>query len=552
MKVNMKVQNIPQQQTTNKPQFKAADSALRFLTVNQAVGANLVDVCFMVAPRSGSDMCKRGPLAGMETLRREIMGTVNDSLIGIYGVLGGFIAAKLMSVKNYTKDANSILAAPETLNILAANKATQIKGNKSQLDYIKQTLQNVKAFNPAAANSDEKGFIKISEKTINEVANILDNVIKEDKITFGEWNSHKAENSIYSLINKIIADTGAESDYILESAARTKVKGVEEPLIKSETNLRTLLEDIFKVSKTFNLETVKEAFKEQVKNGKDVNENAFIKSLQKYLKTKSYTGFALASAVGLSVQPINMYISKKQTGSDGFVGVEGRSKDTSAKFTVIKAASAAAFFAMILGTLKTGLGGFMSKMAFKGKWPTIDQLKGVYGITIISRVMSARDKDELRESLTKDFLGYISWLVLGNFINKMVAHKLDKSLLNQTKEVAKGGYWKQILKSTLKTRDEVLVKALADNGIELTKKEGNKVVAKKFSELLKDIEKLSPELQKVTKSKLRTLNWAQLGGYAFSGIVLGFGIPNLNIYITNMLDKKRKAKLAQAQKAEVA
>ena len=29
------------------------------------------------------------------------------------------------------------------------------------------------------------------------------------------------------------------------------------------------------------------------------------------------------------------------------------------------------------------------------------------------------------------------------------------------------------------------------------------------------------------------------------GLVLGLGIPNLNIYITNTLDKRRKAKKAQ-------
>ena len=34
------------------------------------------------------------------------------------------------------------------------------------------------------------------------------------------------------------------------------------------------------------------------------------------------------------------------------------------------------------------------------------------------------------------------------------------------------------------------------------------------------------------KRRLGTLNKAQLAGYAFSGLVLGLGIPNLNIYIT--------------------
>ena len=59
---------------------------------------------------------------------------------------------------------------------------------------------------------------------------------------------------------------------------------------------------------------------------------------------------------------------------------------------------------------------------------------------------------------------------------------------------------------------------------------------------------MSPQLQKATKKRLRVLNAAQLSGYLFSGLVLGLGIPNLNIYVTNMLDKKRKAAQAKEQK----
>lgn len=543
----MKVQQIQQQdqKINNAPQFKSADGVLRYLAVNQAVGANGVDLAFMVIPRTGSDMIRRGPLAGMETLRREIMGTINDSLIGVYGILGGAIAAKLLGMGKFTKEANDILAAPETLNILAQKKANQIKSGKSQIEYLQDTLRNIKGFNPAATHADENGYVKLSEKTINEVAQVLDKAVNDKRGFRKDWNSTKSADSIHTLMNKILADTGAESDYILEGIEDAK-------LPESKTNLKTLLEDIFKVSKSFNEENVKKAFEEQVKNNKGILDNTYIKSLQRFMKSKSYAGFAMASAVGLSVQPINMYISRKKTGSDGFVGVEGRTKDTSAGFLALKGVSAAAFFAMVLATIPTGLKGFMSKMAFKGFWPSVNQLKGVYGITILSRVMSARDKDELRESLTKDTLGFLSWLVLGNFVNKMVAKKLDPTVMNETEGLKRKGYWKQIFQSSLKTRDEVLVKTLADNGIAISKTDGNKTIAKNFGEMLKDLRNLSTEIQKVTKKKLRVLNIAQCAGYLFSGLVLGLGIPNLNIYITNTLDKKRKAKKAQAQNTEAA
>lgn len=538
----MKVQIIQQQKLNNKqqnPEFKGAgDLTLRYLAVNQAVGANGVDVAFMVTPRTASDGVRRGPLAGLETFRREIMGTVNDSLIGVYGMIAGGIAAALMGFQGkFGTKVNDIFAAPETLNILAENKAKQVKNKASQIDYLKETLGNLKAFNPTAKGADKDGYVKLSKETIDEAARLLDISINNKNMTFKDWNHTSAVDSIDAIINKITEDTGAQSKYILESADKKAT---------SETSLKTVLEDIFKVSRSFNEKKVKAAFETQVKEGKGIKDNAYIKKLSKFMKTKAFAGFAAASAVGLSVQPINMYLTKLKTGSDGFVGVEGRSKDTSKGFFALKTASAAAFFAMVLGTLGTGLKGFMGKMAFKGFWPTIPQLKGIYGITIISRLMSARDQDELRESFTKDTLGYLSWLVLGDFVNKMAANALDKDVLNRTSEVDKKGYWNKIFNSSLKTRDEILIKALAENGIETTKKEDGHVVAKTFKEMLKDLDKVkSEEVRKITRKRLSTLNKAQLAGYLFSGLVLGLGIPNLNIYVTNKLDKKRKAKAAQ-------
>ncbi len=551
----MKVQQIQQQnnniQQKDLTKFKGTgDAFLRYLATNQAVGANGVDLGFMVIPRTGSDMIRRGPLAGFETLRREIMGTINDSLIGAYGIVVGTLAAALMGFnKKYGAKVNGIFAAPETLNILAENKAAQLKGNKSQIDYLKETLRNLKAYNPASSKADAEGYVRLSESTIDNAAKYMDEALKtanknsNSKNAFKEWTKINNANSRELISNLITTDTGAQSQYILESSNKK---------ISSKTNLKTFLEDLFKVSDNFNKEKVQKAFEEQIHSGKGIKDNAYIKSLSKFMKTKAAGGFAIGAAVGLSVQPINMYISKLKTGSDGFVGVEGRSKDKSAGFFGLKCLSAAAFFGMVLATLETGLKGFMGKMAFKGFWPTIAQLKGVYGLTIISRLMSARDKDELRESLTKDTLGFLSWLVLGDFVNKCTASGLDKEVLNfRLADKNKNGA-KRIFHSSLKTRDEVLIETLAKNNISTIKEESGKTVAKSFKEMLKDLDKLSPEIKKATRKKLNVLNKAQLAGYLFSGLVLGLGIPNLNIYITNTLDKKRKAKAAAQKQAAIA
>lgn len=541
----MKIAQIQQQNNNkmnNTPQFKGGvDSTLRFLATNQAIGANLTDLGFMVIPRVATD-AKRGPEACTETLRREASGTANHSLIGVYGAGAGCLAAAVMGIdRQFGAKVNGMFAAPETVNILAELKAKQLKNKTTQLDYIKEVLSQVKIYNPKLEQqADEKGFVKLSKETIDEIAAIIDNAISNKE--WEAWKDKKSSNSIEVVLNKITEKTGAQGNAILESSDKK---------IVSNTNLRTLLEDTFKISKSFNKNEVKKAFEDQIAKNGSLKDNAYISKLSKFMKARSIGGFILGSAIGMSIQPLNIYLTKRKTGSDGFVGVEGRSKDNSTEFKLLKGAAAAGFGGLTLWTLGTGLKGFMSKMAFTGFFPSMEQLKGIYGLTIISRLLATRDKDELREALTKDTLGFLSWLVLGDVVNRMTAEKLDNSVMKRSKDVDKQNFFKRVFNSKLKTRDEVLIEALASEKISTVKKDGDKVIAKNLKEMMKDLDNMTNQkLKAETKKRLRTLNKAQLAGYLFSGLVLGLGIPNLNIYITNTLDKKRKAKLAENQNAQ--
>ena len=446
--------------------------------------------------------------------------------------------------KKFGFNVNKVFAAPDTIKILAQNKAKQVKNNTKQIDYLRETLSYVKAYNPASVDSDNDGYIKLSEKTIDRVSKLLDKALQKDGgLTIDQWTKDSSKTLRSAIMNIIIGETGAQSKYVIESANKN---------IVSETNLKSLLNDIFIVTGSFNKEKVKSAFDSQIKSGKGIKDNSFIKGLAKFMKTRTAIGFAMVSAIGLSVQPINMYLTKLKTGQDGFVGVEGRSKDNSAGFKALKTASSIGFFSMILSTLniapwKFTPKKFMDKMAFTGKMPTINQLKGLYGITIISRIFSARDKDELREVLTKDTLGYLSWLVLGDIVNRMTAAKFDKKVVNYKKGTENSNYFKKMFYSSLKTRDEILIETLQKHNIETTKTIDGNLVAKSFKEMLKELKnnpKISQEVRKATRKHLSVLNGAQVAGYLFSGLVLGLGIPNLNIYITNKLDKKRKAEAA--------
>ena len=146
----------------------------------------------------------------------------------------------------------------------------------------------------------------------------------------------------------------------------------------------------------------------------------------------------------------------------------------------------------------------------------------------MSRFLSSRNDNELRESTIKDTLGFASWLILGNFVQKLVAQGLDKSksLIKKDGE----GTMNWIKNSVLKSRDEVLHAALGDkvfkNGKPLS-----------YKEMVKALPANSPALK-----QLKILNIAQLAGYAYSALALGFGIPRLNIFITNKLEANKKAK----------
>ena len=303
---------------------------------------------------------------------------------------------------------------------------------------------------------------------------------------------------------------------------------------------------------TYTMDEIKEMFGSlgnAFKESKDIASNKFLNSLKHMNLRRSMLGIGIASAIGMSIQPLNIYLTKKKTGSDGFVGVEGREKDKSTGFKVLKTAAAGVFGAGALATIgfDGGVKGILKKIQFKGLVPTLNQFKFIYGVTIMSRFMAARDKDELREGIVKDTLGFLNWLILGNFVAKMVANSLDQNLLNYSEKEHGKGFFNKLIKSPMFTRDEVLHKALKAANIDTI--ENGKALT--FKQMLKKLEdtRVSSALRKEAKGKLRILSIAQVAGYLYSGLVLGVGIPKLNIYMTNKSEAKRKARIA-AEKAK--
>lgn len=516
MKVQLLTPHI--QQNSNKKSdnqkftggFDAFTLALRFLETNQAWGANAVDLCSMAIPRTAIDFVNRGPDAGTETMRREASGTVNHSMVGVYGSLAGLMLASSINSKFGIK-AQKIFADNETLEFI-----TKSFDENKGANYTKH-FENLFGNMETLVNGEWK---PIPKDDITDIVDKFNAVLKSEKapevINKDLINYSKA---------KILHATGSENTYRFIGG-------------KGTFTLTNGLENIYNVTKAV-----------INKDLKGISTDEFLKSMKKVGLNRSLLGIGIASAIGMSIQPLNIYLTKKKTGSDGFVGVEGRQKDNSAGFFGLKSAVSALFGASVLASigLKGGTQEFLKKLQFKGFTPNLNQLKLVYGLTIISRFMAARDKDELREATVKDTLGFFNWLVLGNFVAKTTANALDKELLNYREAEHGKGIFNRIIKSPLVTRDEVLSQALKTAGIDII--ENGKAL--NFKQMLKKLAdpKVSDALKNATNKKLRVLSIAQIAGYLYSGIILGYGIPKLNIYMTNKSEAKRKAKLA-AEKAE--
>lgn len=522
----MKIQPlIPQIQAENnkkeRPQFTGftdyATLGLRFLDTNQAWGANAVDLGSMVIPRTAVDMANRGPAAGMETGRREASGTINHSLVGVYGTIAGLLLATSLNSK-YGIKAHKLFIDDDTLELLGKAWDKQVKaGNANPLDaYLKDVFKN-------AETRVGEEWKSIPEDKINDIVKRYSEAIKaQDAPTTISKDLKAYAKSV------IMGSTGSENSFRLAK--------------NQETNsISNILDNIYNASRTFVNKKVNDTFKAS----SDINSNAFIKALKHMNLRRSMLGIGIASAVGMSIQPLNIYITKKKTGSDGFVGVEGREKDNSKAFKVMKAAAAAIFGTGIIATIGTkgGLKGLAKKIQFKGLIPTLDQFKFIYGVTIMSRFAVARDKDELRESIVKDTLGFFNWLILGNFVAKMTANAMDQNLLNYSEKEHGKGFFNKILKAPMVTRDEVLHRGLKAAGID-TIENGKALTFKQMLSKLND-SKVSSAIRKETKGKMRALSIAQIAGYLYSGLVLGVGIPKLNIYMTNKSEAKRKARLAE-------
>ena len=513
---------------SNTPAFKGFwNKSYKFLADEPVWGATIIDLTAMVAPRTWTDGKNRGFNAGFETGFRESESSANDAAVGLYGVAAGSLIAGAINHK-YGVKVNKIFASTDASHVYTA-KWDKNAGNMD--NYIKDIVDNIEGFNPNSPKADAKGYVRIPDdhkqgiiEDLKTIANATPD--KMNKV----WKETKD-----NLAGKMLDALGVEDSLKLVH----KEAGVEKA---TSSNAKILMENFYHMTKAFKSNKVSS------KTGE------FLKDYHKFGNLRTAIGILIAGIFAVGAQPLNVYLSKKRTGTDGFVGVEGRKKDNSLGFKALKTVSSLGMIGIMLATLgalpknpkkfKDIPKLFLEKNQYKGKNPTINQFKTVFGLAITSRLFTSRDKDEHREVVTKDVLGFFNWLMLGNVFNQLIIHKFQDKGANLLKRepLPKNANWWQktvnFLNSSIATHSEVAAKGLKkETGLKSIIKPNGKAMS--FNEIFKALPKNGQ-----TRKNLRLLNFAQLGGYIYSAVVLGFGIPHLNIYMTNMSDKRKKAKLA--------
>lgn len=511
--LNTRNYNNEQKSKNNNPKFKglldgALTTTLMTLDTNPMANAVGIDLFAMVAPRTYVDTKERNKYAGAETFFREFTGTLIVCLSASYLAKGiAKLANKIINPKTpinpkswYSKDSLMFLD-------------TASKEINSTKDFVTNVFENV-------SGRDNKNINKFNEINWQNIEWIDEN--KWNKINWdnkkytGVHNNLKSKESIINLTSELINDkTISKKDRkdLLQIIESRMINALGAGNVSTEYKEKTLSTTIGNLLR----DTVD--FGHDILTNKNVEKGSAINKILKINKIKSVGALVIASTLGLTNQYINRKITEKRTGKKGFVGDNNFAQQVSnnttpkttteqpkkdKKFIAEKLIASLGMIAMAGAVMKVkSPRDFVKKLEFTGPVTSGNAIKTVYASTLIGRFLASDNKDELRESTTRDYLGFLNWLVLGGFASKGVANLLDRkkeSLFNVSKEGKGIKHWLNDI--SLKSHKEI-----ASKGSEFAKK------------------------------NMWKLNLAHISGLAYSTLALGVLLPKLNIFITNMKNK---------------
>ncbi len=505
--------NINQRKYTT-PHFNGAmdgvlTSALRVLDTNEMANAVLIDVGAMVGPRTYYDTTHRNKDAGLETFFREISGTfINCLSAGLlaYGI-SHLITNKIMP--DVELRPNTWFSDDSVKTLHTAWKAADNNTEK----YVRNVFENM-------SGKDGKGVNKFTDINWKKVKWVDENAWKyitwQDEKYKYVTDTLKTKDGFIKTMTEIINDkniTKQDKNNVLKiaEARLTNALGANRDLTVNmngkvwNEKLQIILRDMHDMGK-------------DIFTNKNIDIEKALKKIAKINKIKIFGALTGASLLGLTNQYINRKITEKRTGKKGFVGNVNYTDKTTAKTSeqkkdkflfAKKLAASIGMIAMVAGVMKVkNFKDFVKKLQFTGPVTSGNAIKTVYAANIVGRFMAADDDTELRESVTRDYFGFLNWLVFGGFAAKGVANLLDRKQANLFNISKQGKGLKHWLNDVhLKTHAEIAAKGTA-----------------------------------FAKKNLWKLNVAHVSGLLYSGITLGYLLPMVNAKLTKAKAQKEKLK----------
>lgn len=513
--MNLTVNNYTANNNRNiytQPGFKGAmdgmlTTALHILDTNEMANAVLIDLGAMVGPRTYYDAKHRNADAGFETFFREVSGTfINCLSAGLLALgISRLITNKIMP--DVKLPANTWFSDDALRTLHTAWKTS----DNNTHTYVKNIFENMSGKDGVKVNK----FTDIDWKNVKWVDKNSWLYINWKDEKYGHiTDTLKTPNGMVNTMAEIINNKNiakSDKDNILKilEFRMTNALGVNRDLninINGKVwneKLQTVLRDTYQMGK-------------EIFTNKDINIEKALTKISKINKIKIFGALAGASTLGLTNQYINRKLTEKRTGKKGFVGdtdyatkaadnkeVKPINQD---KYLMLKKIAASlGMIGMVIGVMKVkNPKDFVKKLQFTGPVTSGNAIKTVYASTIVGRFMAADNSTELRESVTRDYFGFLNWLVFGGFAAKGTANLLDRkkeNLFNISKEGKGIKHWLNDV--SLKTHAEIAAKGT-----------------------------------KFAKKNLWKLNVAHLSGLLYSGVMLGYLLPMIN----DKLTQKKSAK----------
>ena len=463
----------------SQPAFTGAGEALlsglQLLEKYPMLNVSFLDLSTAIVPRTVIETKESNAYAGMEAFRRESSGLIVNCLLPSFIVMG---LAKLMEkpiMKGFGKTS------------LANNWA-----NEESLQVVQKYMQKAQGTGKDRVANAINAFLKD-----------LTGIDGETKKAFSQFNLEAgAKAAAESATGKALRKAYS---MIAEQTHMTEHLELDGKVLSK--NLKGYLEDFVHVGNAIE--------KEGIKTSSQLSK--YMKQATKLVNAKSLAGLSVIIPLAISMQPINRWITSKQSGVKGAPIYKDYTESTDnkeltkkekkdlllQKFISIGAMLGVAFLSMGCKLPNKQM------LQFKGIFPTMDQARLISTATFASRMAASEDKNELREATIRDIATFSSLYFLGDYAAKGIATLIEK------------------VKPDVKLLNK-LTPAPKDAGF-----------LKKMGHWIKDVSlKSSDEVVGKAAKNLRSV--CHLGNLAFSLLVLGLFIPLYNRTQTN---KKREAEL---------